>query len=174
MRDGGGSLGEALSYGYGKGVADQHCIFHKLKNVNDACSPSLASETKTELMGQTKGIYQAPAAETARELLAKWLTKWGEVEPKAVASLQRDFEQTLSYYSLGPAVGHLARTTSLLERTNRELRCKFRQVGRWGSEVGATAGTYLHIARLNCWWAKGSWWQTSQNLFFHLLTLSNP
>jgi len=160
VRDSDGGLGEALSYGYGKGVADQVCIFHKLKNVNDACSPSLASETKTELMGQAKGIYQAYRAETDRKLL----TKWGEVEPKAVASLQRDFEQTLSYYSLGPAVGHLTRTTSLLERTNRELRRKFWQVGVWGSEVGATAGTYLQIARLNCWW------QTSQNLFFQLLT----
>ena len=159
---------------YGKGVADQGCIFHKLKNVNAACSPSLAPETKRELMGQAKGIYQAPAAEVARELLAKWVTKWGEVEPKAVASLQRAFEQTLTYYSLGAAVGQLARTTSLLERTNRELRRKFRQVGVWGSEVGAAAGTYLQVARLNTWWAKGSWWQTSQNLFFQLLTLANP
>ena len=96
VRDSDGGLGEALSYGYGKGVADQVCIFHKLKNVKDACSSSLASETKTELMGQAKGIYQAPAAEVARELLAKWVIKWGEVEPKAVASLQRDFEQTLT------------------------------------------------------------------------------
>ena len=170
VRDGGGGLGEALSYVYDKTIADQRCIVHKLKNVNDACLPNLAPETKRELMGQAKAIYQAPAAEAAGELLAKWVTKWGEVEPKAVASLQRDFEQTLTYYSLEARVRHLARTTSLLERTNRELRRKFRQVGMWGSEAGAVAGTYLQVARLNTWWAKGSWWQTSQNLFFQLLT----
>ena len=45
VRDGGGGLGEALSYVYDKSVADQRCIFHKLKNVNGACSPSLAAES---------------------------------------------------------------------------------------------------------------------------------
>ncbi len=62
-----------------------------------------------------------------------------------------------------------ARTTSLLERTNRELRRKFRQVGVYGSVKGAAAGVYLQVKRLNGWWAKESWWLTSQNLFFQLL-----
>ncbi len=129
VRDGGGGLGEALSYVYGKSVADQRCIFHKLKNVTDACSSELTPESKKELVGQAKGIYQAKSAERARELLAEWVLTWQSVEPKAVSSLQRDFEATLSYYTLEEAVGQLARTTSLLERTNRELRRKFRQVG---------------------------------------------
>jgi transposase-like protein len=46
VRDGGSGLGEAISYVYGKSVADQGCIFHKLKNVNDGCSPDLSAETK--------------------------------------------------------------------------------------------------------------------------------
>ncbi|MEI6043782.1 MAG: hypothetical protein WCS37_05265 [Chloroflexota bacterium] len=43
----------------------------------------------------------------------------------------------------------LARTTSLLERTNRELRRKFRQVGSFGSEIGAKVAVYLQVSRLN-------------------------
>jgi putative transposase len=169
VRDGGSGLGEAISYVYGASVADQRCIFHKLKNVSDACSPELSAETKKELMGQAKGIYEAKSAEDTRRLLAKWSEKWQMVAPKAVASLGRDFEATLSYYGLEEAVAKLARTTSLLERTNRELRRKFRQVGVWGSEKGTAAGVFLQVARLNSWWAKESWWETSQNLFFALL-----
>jgi Transposase, Mutator family len=174
VRDGGSGLGEAISYVYGTSVADQRCIFHKLKNVSDACSPELSAETKKELMGQAKGIYEAKSADAARLLLAKWSEKWQVVAPKAVASLGREFEATLAYYSLEEAVGKLARTTSLLERTNRELRRKFRQVGVWGSEKGVGAGVFLQVARLNTWWAKGSWWETSQNLFFELFDQPNP
>ena len=174
VRDGGGGLGEALSYVYGKSIADQRCIFHKLKNVRDACSSELALEQKKALEGQAKGIYQAKNAQQARELLSNWVEKWQQLEPKAVASLQRDFETTLTYYSLEEAVAQLARTTSLLERTNRELRRKFRQVGVWGSEVGAAAGVFLQVARLNCWWSKASWWLTSQDLFFTLFSFPNP
>jgi putative transposase len=174
VRDGGSGLGEAISYVYGKSVADQRCIFHKLKNVSDACSLELSAETKKELMGQAKGIYEAKSAEDARRLLEKWSKKWPVVAPKAVASLGRDFEATLAYYSLEEAVAKLARTTSLLERTNRELRRKFRQVGVWGSEKGTATGVFLQVARLNSWWAKESWWETSQDLFFTLLAQANP
>lgn len=169
VRDGGTGLGEALRYVYGNTVADQRCIFHKLKNVGDACSSELKAEQNKDLLGQAKGIYPAESAERARELLANWVVKWLAAEPKATASLQRDFEQTLTYYSLESSVAQLARTTSLLERTNRELRRKFRQVGVYGSERGVAAGVYLQVKRLNGWWAKVGWWQTSQSLFFQLL-----
>lgn len=46
VRDGGSGLGEALSYVYAKSVADQRCIFHKLKNVGDALSSELEAATK--------------------------------------------------------------------------------------------------------------------------------
>lgn len=174
VRDGGSGLGEAISYVYGTSVADQRCIFHKRGNVSDACSPEMSAETKKELMGQAKGIYEAKSAEAARRLLANWGEKWQAVAPKAVASLGRDFEATVVYYSLEEAVAKLARTTSLLERTNRELRRKFRQVGVWGSEKGVKAGVFLQVARLNTRWAKGSWWETSQNLFFELFAQPNP
>ncbi len=39
----------------------------------------------------------------------------------AVATLERDFEQTIAYYALEGVARELIRTTSLLERTNREL-----------------------------------------------------
>jgi transposase-like protein len=43
----------------------------------------------------------------------------------------------------------MVRTTSLLERTNRELRRKFRQVGCFGSPKGAEVAVYIQVTRLN-------------------------
>ena len=95
VRDGGSGLGEALNYVYGSSVADRRCIFHKLKNVGDGCRSEPETSLKKELMGQAKGIYEAGSAKRIRELLAEWVEKWCNLEPKAVASLERDFESTL-------------------------------------------------------------------------------
>ena len=60
------------------------------------------------------------------------------------------------------------RTTSLLERTNRELRRKFRQAVTFGSQKGAEVAIYLQVRRLHARWAGASWWETSHALYFEL------
>jgi len=90
-----------------------------------------------------------------------------------VATFQRDFEQTIAYYALEGVARELMRTTSLLERINRELRRKFRQVCCFGSPKGAEVAIYLQVKRLNARWSKQTWWETSCTLYFDFLTL-NP
>jgi transposase-like protein len=58
----------------------------------------------------------------------------------------------------------LIRTTSLLERTNRELRRTFRQVCGFSSLKGAEVAIYLQVKRLNARRAKKTWWETSLSL----------
>ena len=60
------------------------------------------------------------SAAQAYQRLAKWAQDWRERAPKAVATLERDFEQTLVYYSLESVAREWISTTSLLERTNRQ------------------------------------------------------
>jgi transposase-like protein len=88
-----------------------------------------------------------------------------------VDTLQRDFEQTSAYYALEGVARELVRTTSLLERVNRELRRKFRQVCCFGSPKGAEVAILLQVKRLNARWSKQTWWETSQALFSDFLTL---
>ncbi len=83
-----------------------------------------------------------------------------------MATLQRDFEQTIAYYALPAVARELVRTTSLLERTNRELRRKFRQVGCFSSLKGAEVAIYLQVQRLHARWSKQTWWDTSHSLYF--------
>ena len=90
---------------------------------------------------------------------------------KIVATLERDFEQTVAYYALDGVARELLRTTSLLERTNRELRRKFGQVCCFGSPRGAEVAIYLQVKRLNARWSKQTWWETSHSLYFDFLNL---
>jgi putative transposase len=173
VRDGGGGLGEAVDLVYGGEVIDQRCVFHKLKNVKDGFKPELKEEPRKQLMAEAKAIYRAESAAAARLALSAFALKWQIQAPMAVATLLRDFEATIAFYQLEGVALELARTTSLLERTNRELRRKFRQVGVFGSEVGAKVGVFLQVARLNGYWAGLSWWQLSQNLFFQLDNLNS-
>ena len=172
VRDGSGGLGEALALVYGSTVLDQRCLFHKLRNVADKARSELKGEEKREerkqLLEQASAIYQAESAAQARERLARWAEQWRECVPKAVATLERDFEQTLVYYSLPSVAREWIRTTSLLERTNRQLRRKFCQAVTFGSRKGAEVAIYLQVQRLHAHWADESWWEVSHALYFDL------
>jgi transposase-like protein len=58
----------------------------------------------------------------------------------------------------------LVRTTSLLERTNRELRRKFRQACCFSSRRGAEVAIYLQVQRLHARWTKSSWAPIARSL----------
>ncbi len=179
IRDGCGGLGEAVALVYGSQVIEQCCLFHKLRNVADKSREDLKGdenkETRQLLLADASAIYQAEDAAGARQRLVAFVQKWAQAAPKAVACLQRDFEQTIAFYALQGFAQKIIRTTSLLERTNRQLRRKFRQAGSFGSLRGASVAFYLQVQRLNAGWSKTktTWWEASHSLFFDLLNL-NP
>ena len=177
VRDGSGGLGEALAQVYGNSILDQRCIFHKLKNVADKARSELKGDEKHEerkqIMKQASMIYQAENALQAKERLSAWAMLWRERAPKAVATLERDFEHTLVSYELDAVTREWIRTTSLLERTNRELRRKFRQAVTFGSPIGAEVAVYLQVQRLHARWTNISWSKVSHDLPFTLHDL-NP
>lgn len=172
VRDGCGGLGKALLNVYGNSILDQRCIFHKLKNVADKASTALKGkdhrQAKKKLMEQAAHIYEAEHAEMARQRLRDWAQQWRPHAPEAVATLERDFEDTLVYYQVDTVTREWRRTTSLLERTNRELRRKFRQAVTFGSALGVNVAVFLQVQRLHACWTDGSWWQVSHDLYFEL------
>jgi putative transposase len=172
VRDGSGGLGEALALVYGATIREQRCIFHKLQNVSTRCRSELKGkeqrEVRKQLMQQASAIYQAGNADEARNRLVQWGEQWQEQAPQAVATLERDFEQTLVFYALSGLDRKWIRTTSLLERTNRELRRKFRLAVTFGSAKGAEVAVFLQVRRLHARWEGGTWWEASQEVFFDL------
>jgi transposase-like protein len=178
IRDGCGGLGQAIDQVYGESVIEQRCIFHKLKNVRDACRTELKGEdyqeARRQLMQEACAVYQAENAELAKGRLVAWSLRWGEAAPKSVATFERDFEATIMYYQLEGVVLEWVRSTSLLERVNRQLRRKFRQALSFGSTVGAEVALYLQVQRLHAKWNHTSWWQTSHALSLDLLQVHHP
>ena len=175
VRDGCGGLGEALALVYGNSILDQRCVFHKLKNAGDKVRSELKGkehrETRKEILRQAALIYQASQAQGARSQLSLWAQQWRPHVPDTVATLERDFEHTLVFYQLDEITREWIRTTSLLERTNRELRRKFRQAVTLGSQIGATVAVFLQAQRLHACWTKLPWWQASHDLYFALRDL---
>jgi putative transposase len=178
IRDGCGGLGRAVELVYAQSVVDQRCIFHKLKNVRDKCRTELKGddhqEQRRQLMQEARAVYHAESAEQAKERLAVWSAKWGELAPESVATFERDFETTIMYYQLEGVVLEWVRSTSLLERVNRQLRRKFRQALSFGSNVGAEVALYLQVQRLHAQWKHTSWWQTSHALCLDVLQAYHP
>ena len=103
------------------------------------------------MSGASTTRYEAPTADEARSRAAAFRARWAEAEPQAVATLERDFEQTLTYYGVmeeARAAGQAwaetcLRTTSGLERFNRGLRIKWGQAGAFWSEGGLMAAFWL-------------------------------
>lgn len=172
VRDGSEGLEQALDYVYGSALVQQRCIFHKLRNVSNKCV-GLDREGKKLLMEQAAAVYQATSASEARTRLFAFGECWRATQPQAVATFEREFEQTIRYFSLEGIVREVVRTTSLLERTNRELRRKFRQAGCFSSPKGTEVAVYIQVTRLNAQWSKTSWWEASHSLALDLLN-SNP
>jgi transposase-like protein len=172
VRDGSEGLEQALDYVYGSSLVQQRCIFHKLRNVSDRCV-GLDRERKKSLMEQAAAVYQAHSAPEARARLVAFAAHWRATQPQAVAIFEREFEQTIRSYALEGMVREVVRTTSRLERTNRELRRKLRQVGCFSSPQGAEVAVYIQVTRLHAQWAQTSWWDASHSLALDLLN-NNP
>jgi len=145
---------------FGPGVHRQRCIFHKLRNVGKAVKgeEGMSREEKRkrrgEVLGDASEVYRGESEGEIRENLAKFKLKWQESEPEAVATLERDFDKTLSYLKVletAKAAGKTwrvedLRATSALERVQRHFRQKVRQVVIFHSEKGIKAGIQLVIS----------------------------
>ena len=83
------------------------------------------------------------------------MAKWQEKEPEAVATLMRDFDQTVVYLDVQAAAEsrgehwgvRYLRTTGALERLNRTLRQMLRQVILFHSDSGLDVRVYLMLPK---------------------------
>jgi transposase-like protein len=160
IHDGCAALESALGEVDFGAVRRQRCIFHKLRNVardvlgNDEMTREEKRARLVAVLEEASAIYDAPSAAEARERAAAFRLHWQEREPKAVATLERDFEMTVTYYALldeaqasgSPWRPQCLRTTSLLEGENGSLRAKWRQARSFWSVEGQTGALWL-VAR---------------------------
>ena len=158
IHDGGPGLCAALQNVY-FGALHQRCLFHKLRNIAKAIqlpeglSRQERSRRRRAIFKQFRSIWEAKRYDTALRRYLKVVRTWRDSQPKAVATLRRDFRQTVAYFYVLDRfpdwqTRHL-RTTSRLERFNRTLRRRFRDAAAFHSDDGITAVISHEIALFN-------------------------
>jgi putative transposase len=107
-----------------QGASWQRCQTHLSANVADATPKAL----QEEVHGRLRAICDAPDLETARTLLAKFVTDFERTAPAAVATLERGFDDATAVLALPLHYRTRLRTTNGVERLNEEIRRRERVI----------------------------------------------
>ena len=158
IHDGGAGLCAALRTVH-FGALSQRCLFHKLRNIAKAIqlpeglSRQERSRQRKTIMKQICAIWEAQRYATLLRRYLKVVRALRDTQPKAIATLRRDFRHTIAYYSILERFPHWQtrhlRTTSRLERINRRLRRRLRAAGTFHSDQGILAMLTQEIALFN-------------------------
>lgn len=102
----------------------QRCWVHKLRNV----MRYLKVRQREACLGEARVIYRAESYRAAIEQFRLWKYRWQEEAPKAVACLEQDLEELLTFLQVvkEPFIRIKVRTTNAIERIFRELRKRVR------------------------------------------------
>jgi len=158
IHDGGVGLCAALEIVYFN-AAEQRCLFHKLRNITRALqlptdlSPAQRWRRRRAILKDFRAIWQAKKYQTVSRRYRQVVRQYRQTQPKAVATLRRDFRATLAYFTLlqrhpGWDRSHL-RTTSHLERFNENLRAHTHVAGAYHSDAGLLAMVTQEAAAFN-------------------------
>jgi transposase-like protein len=128
----------------------QRCLVHKVRNVLDKVPEGVKQEMKQALWS----IYDAPNREVADLLAARFITRYAETYPAAVACFQDDLAACLNH--LECPVGHRKRirTTNLLERAFLEVRRRTRATPRFFDERGCLKLIFATLMQVSDRWQR--------------------
>jgi transposase-like protein len=157
IADGSSGL-EALRQSKFPQVPFQRCIFHKLKNLRQALQEPQGLNRdqvrafKQDFLREAAQIWQACSEKEAWQAQKAFCLKWCEKQPKAIAILEDHFELTISFYQAHTNAAQrgedwpleLLRTTSHLERLNRQIRRRLDEAVLFQSRDGLNACLYLN------------------------------
>ena len=107
-----------------QGASWQRCQTHLSANIADATPKALHEEVH----GRLHAIFDAPDAETARTLLARFVADFEQTAPAAVATLERGFDDATAVLALPLHYRRRLRTTNGVERLNEEIRRRERVI----------------------------------------------
>ncbi len=123
--DGGTGLHQALQIVYPK-IVLQRCWAHKTRNVLDKVKKADQPALKKAL----NRISHAPNRREAVKAYWRLSSRWRKPYPRAVACLEKDLDQLLSFFEIHkPQLWPRLRTTNLIERAFREVRRRTRPMG---------------------------------------------
>lgn len=142
-------------------VPFQRCVFHKLRNLwRDILLPEgleaqAARAYKRRFIRSAARIWQAEDEKQARRRYSQCCLQWEAEQPLAIATLQRDFKDTLTFYRIQAAVAQRGelwparqlRTNSPLEREFRSCRRRLAGAVLFHSATGLAAALHQWLTR---------------------------
>ena len=150
--DGGAGLHSALQLVYPKGLT-QRCWAHKSRNVLDKVK-------KTDQPAVKKALNRISHASNQRQATqAYWrlATRWRKDYPKAVACLEKDLDELLSFFQIkNPEMWSRLRTTNLIERSFREVRRRTRPMGVMANAKSLQRIVFAVFHHLNQNWSQNT------------------
>jgi transposase-like protein len=129
-------------------VGRQHCWVHKLRNV----AALLPRRLQKECLTGVRRIYEASTKREAVQAYWAWAQRWRGEAPKAVACLERDLEELLSFFTCPPAHHRKVRTTNAIERAFREVRRRTRPMSCFNNGQSCERIIYAVVCHLNKSW----------------------
>jgi len=139
-------------------VPQQRCWAHKLRNLADKVPKKQGSCVR-----EAAAIYQAASRREAVRVFRRWAEKWRPLRPRAVASLERDLEELLSFFAVPQAHWRKVRTTNVIERCFREVRRRTRPISSFTNPASCDRIIFGVISHLNRSWEKTPLKQFTQN-----------
>lgn len=116
-------------------VAEQRCWNHKIINVLDALPKKLQSEAR-ELLCR---IPYAATLREAEQLREQFRSRYGQQQPKAVETLERDWDRLIAFYAFPKEHWKHLRTTNPVESPFAAVRLRTAAGKRYKKVANATA-----------------------------------
>ncbi|HEX2714860.1 MAG TPA: IS256 family transposase [Candidatus Acidoferrales bacterium] len=148
ITDGSKGLKAALGLVYPR-VPQQRCWAHKLRNIADKVPKKEGSCVR-----EAAAIYQADSRREALAVYRAWAEKWRRTRTRAVASLERDLEELLSFFAVPPAHWRKVRTTNVIERSFREVRRRTRPISSFTNPASCDRIIFGVVSHLNRSWER--------------------
>jgi len=136
----------------------QRCWAHKLRNIADKVPNKEGSCVR-----EAAAMYQAPSRHTAQRIFQRWARKWRPTRPRAVACVERDLEELLTFYAFPAAHWRKIRTTNIIERAFREVRRRTRPMSSFTNPASCDRIVFGVISHLNRSWERKPLKEFTQN-----------
>jgi putative transposase len=148
VTDGGTGLRAALPLVF-PNVAVQLCWAHKMRNIADKLPRKEGS-----CAAQAQSIYRAVSKPQALAAFRDWKQAWQQRRPRAVACVERDLDQLLSFFAVPAAHWKKVRTTNAIERAFREVRRRTRPISSFSNLESCDRTVYGIATHLNNSWER--------------------
>ncbi|QQE77275.1 IS256 family transposase [Alicyclobacillus sp. SO9] len=146
--DGLPGLEEAFREIYSKADV-QHCVVHKVRST----FPKIRVGDKTEFLSDLKTVYTAPDKDLAVAAFDTVKDKWGKKYSKEIQSWEGQLSTLLTFYKYPKLIRHAIYTSNAIERTNKELRKRFRPMNSLTNMDAAEKIIYLEVTAYNEKWS---------------------